>query len=211
MHLRRFRFFVCVFACLLGPLASGGTSREAMPSGVPTEAIWQIQHFDLYFRATRGRFHSCSSLHEKITGIMEAIGAGVVVVDISCGAGSLVGDTFARIATALPVAATSDNIRNATTFQTEDQLIARLRQTELPTAETIERFPAEWETVSLMSVRGLRLGPEDCELLQDMQQQVFPHVSSVRVVRKRLFCGSTMQMHPPRPVLVVEALRRRDA
>ena len=207
---RYLQLLVSVGSCLVLPFAWSATNPELTAPGATTEAIWQIQHFDLHFRAAKGRYHSCSTLHTKITGIMEAIGAGAVIVNIACGRGALVDDTFARIATALPIAASEENIRAVTTYKTEQRMIARIQQTELPTAETIERFPAEWETVTLTSIRSLRLGPEDCDLLHDMQQQVFPHVQSVRVVRKRLSCGSP-NLHPARPVLVVEALRKRNA
>lgn len=204
----RFRLLVVVFASLIGS-TSAATARE-VPSGTQFEAIWHIQEFDFYYHGVRGHYHSCSSLRSKISGIMEAMGAESVVVRIACSRDALVDSTVARVATAMPVQATPENIVAATTFDTHQEMIARLRQTQLPTAGTIERFPAEWRRVAITSVGGARLGPEDCELLHDLHEQILPHLTSVRVLRKSFACGSP-NLRPMRPILIVEALMRRDA
>lgn len=205
------RPLVFALASLLGcTCAWSATSRAAVTSGVPTEAIWRIQEFEFHFSAARGRYHTCESLQTKITGIMEAIGAGSVIVNIACSPNSLVERVFARIAAATPVQATPENIQAATTFDTEQQMVARLRQTPLPTPETLERFPAEWREVRITKVQGVPLGPADCDLLHDLNEQILPHLTSVRVVRKSLSCPST-GIQTSRPILVVEALMRREA
>jgi hypothetical protein len=205
MHHPRSRLLVVGFAALLGcACARSATHNET--TAMPTEAVWRVQQFDFYYRAADGHYHSCSSLHEKISGIMEAIGAGSVIVQIACNPNGLVDQTVARVATVMPVQATAASIAEATTFDTEQQLVARLRQIQLPTPATIERFPAEWREVALTSIRGVRLGPEDCDLLHDLHDQILPHLPSVRVVRKKFSCAI-----PARPVLVVETLMRRAA
>jgi hypothetical protein len=203
MHHPRSRLLIVGFAALLGSAAAwSATNRET--TAMPTEAIWRVQEFDFHYRAAQGHFHSCEALHDKISGIMESIGAGSVIVQIACNRDTLVDRVDARVATAMPVPATSASIAEATTFDTEQQLVARLRQTQLPTPATIERFPAEWREVALTSINGVRLGPEDCDLLQDLHEQILPHLASVRVVRKKFSCAI-----PARPVLVVETLMRR--
>ena len=210
MRHRRFRPLVLGFAALLVcASARSETKREAV-SDAPTEAIWRIQEFDFHFRAQKGRYHSCSSLHSKITGFMEAIGAGSVIVHIGCDRNTLVEHAFARIATAMPIQATPENVRAATTFDTEAQMVARLRQARLPTAETVERFPAEWREVAVRSIHGVRLEPADCDLLHDLHEQILPHLMTVRVVRANLSCG-TPYLRPARPVLIIETLMRRAA
>jgi hypothetical protein len=211
MRHHRFRLLVLGFSALLGYASAWcASARNATPSDAPTEAIWRIQEFDFHFRAERGRYHSCSSLHSKIRGVMEAMGAGSVIVKIACDRSSLVDSTFARIATAMPMQATPENVQAATTFDTEQQMIARLRDTQLPTAETLERFPAEWREITVKKVHGVRLGPEDCDLLHDLHEQVLPHLASIRIVRANFACGNSY-LRPARPILVVEALLRRDA
>jgi hypothetical protein len=181
-------------------------SGETPLFGTPQEAIWRIQEFDLHFRGAGGRYHSCAALHQKIRGIMEAIGAGGVSVSISCSREALVNHALARVATAMPIAATPENIRAATTFTTESALVARLRGRSLPTPATIERFPAEWRTIEVKRIHGVWLTPEDCDLLQDMDEQIFTRMDFVRIVNKGFGCrGRT------RPTLIVEALVRREA
>jgi hypothetical protein len=186
--------------------SAAGQSGEPPFIGVPEEAIWHIQQFDLHFRGERGRYHSCATLHQKIRGIMEAIGAGHVSVSISCAREALVNNALARVSTAMPIAATPENIRAATTFDSETALVTRLHGKQLPTPETIERFPAQWRTIEVKSVHGIRLGPEDCDLLEDMDKQIFAHLDSVRILTKDFRCQRRL-----RPMLIVEALVRRDA
>jgi hypothetical protein len=104
--------------------------------------------------------------------------------------------------------ATPENVQAATTFATEDELVARLRETQLPTAATIERFPAEWREIPVTKIDGVRIGPQDCELLEDLHKQVLPHIASIRVVRAKFSCGSS-ELRASRPILIVEALVRR--
>ena len=209
MRPHRFRLLVLAFASLLGyASASSSTARDSSLAGVPTEAIWRVQQFDFHFRAERGRYYSCSALHDKISNIMEAVGAGSVVVTIACEPNSLVDNTSARIVTATPMQATPENVQAATTFDTERQMVARLRETRLPTPETIEHFPAEWREISVTKINGVRVGPEDCELLEDLHKQVLPHMPSIRIVRAKFRCGNS-ELRAARPILVVEALVRR--
>jgi hypothetical protein len=211
MRHRRSRLLVLGFTALLVCASAWSeTPRRSAASDAPTEAIWRIQEFDFHFRAQKGHYHSCSSLHSKITGFMEAIGAGSVIVNIGCDRNALVEHVFAHIATAMPIQATPENVHAATTFDTEQQLVARLRQTQLPTVDTVERFPAEWREVAVRSIHGVRLDPEDCDLLHDLHDQILPQIVSVRVVRKSFSCG-TPYLRPARPVLVIETLMRRDA
>jgi hypothetical protein len=190
------------FASLTAPV-------QAAPAGAPVEALWRLQEFDFHFRAARGHYHSCSSLHSKISGILEAVGAGSVVVKLGCNARDLTDATFARVAAAVPQEATLENIRAATTFDSRQQLTARVNQIELPTQSSVPRFSAEWREVSIAKIPGLHLGPGDCDLLDDLNDQIFPHLS-IRVVRERLRCGSSNIRSTP-PILVVEALMRRTA
>ena len=81
---------------------------------------------------------------------------------------------FARILVTTPVEATDERVAAATTFTERDQLAARVRGEMLPTAADLERFPAEWQELSLSTRPPLRLEANDCDLLRDMSEQVFP-------------------------------------
>ncbi len=210
MRLHRFRLLVLAFASLLGYAAASSATANEADAGVPTQAVWRIQEFNFNFRAQAGRYYSCAMLRQKISGIMEAMGAGSVIVTLACPPNALVDRVSAHIATATPMPATPENVQAATTFDTERQLLARVRNTPLPTPETIERFPAEWREIAVTKVDGVHLGPEDCELLEDIHKQILPQMPSIRVVRARFACGGT-QLRAARPILVIEALVRRQA
>ena len=204
---------LAIAVCLLGIAPSSAKTGQSnvvgeTVTGVPLDAIWRIQEFDLHIR-TAQRYHSCTSLRDKISGILTAVGATTVVIQMSCGRDQLTNDAIAKVATATPVDANPQNIAAATTFDTRQALIARLREERLPTAVDIEHFTAEWRTVSLHRVPDLHLGPGDCEILEGLNEQIFPQLS-IRVVRKRLQCDSQALFSPTRPVLVVEALMRRE-
>jgi len=206
-HRRLCRIALSVLSLLVA--SAFANPLRAAPAEAPVEALWRLQEFEFQFRAARGHYHSCSALHSKITGILEAVGAGSVIVEFGCNPRDLTDRAFARVATATPQAATVENIRAATTFDSRRQLLARLNQIELPTETNLQRFPAEWRTVSVTKIRGLHLGPGDCDLLNDLNEQIFPHLS-IRVVRERLSCGSSI-ISPTQPLLIVEALVRRTA
>lgn len=192
-------------SCLLSAVQATAAPGIASDS---LDAIWRVQQIDLRLR-TGDRYHSCSALHSKIAAILGAVGAEKVVVSVSCNMNSLTNNVLARVATATPVEATAANVQAATTFDARAELVARLRQETLPTANDIQVFPAEWRTVAITTVRGVHLGPGDCDLLQGLTDQVFPRLS-VRVVRQRLSCGAGIGA-AARPILVVEALMRGQA
>jgi hypothetical protein len=62
-----------------------------------------------------------------------------------------------------------------------------VRNGRLDRAEELPRFPATWKTVS-MKDQPLKLGPSDCELVEQLRRDVFPRMS-IRVERDRLRCS----------------------
>jgi hypothetical protein len=104
----------------------------------------------------------------------------------------------------LPVPATEENVRAATTFDTRDELIARLQHVELPTSADIQHFAAEWRAISLTRDRRLHLDAGDCDLMQGVRDQIFAKVA-IRVTRGHLGCTSGIATRT-RPTFEVEAL-----
>jgi hypothetical protein len=183
---------ICVTPAWTTPEMNAGVNHRV-------DAIWRSHELTLQLR-TADRYESCANLQAKITSILEAVGARNTRVKLSCR--GLTNNAAARIATQTPVPVTAENVVAATSFDSRTQLAARVRGAALPTPETIERFPAEWRTVSVTHHGPLRLGPSDCELLRSMRDQVLPHLA-VRIKKERFVCGG-MQ-----PALVVETLTRR--
>lgn len=184
------RFACTALACaLLGAAAVRAADDDASsPPSETIEAIWHIERIDFAYQSTTVRYE-CGALQRRIAAILHAVGAHARVgVELTCTNGELVRHAGAHVTLAVPVEATAENVRAATDFDTRDELVARLRQTELPSANDIERFPASWRTVALTRSPPLSLGPTDCDLLRVMRDQVFPRLR-VRLVSSGLNCG----------------------
>jgi hypothetical protein len=172
------------FVVSLGAMFSVATAAD----DTQIAAIWQIQRIDFVYNSTTVRY-SCGNLQRRIAAILQAVGANASMgVELGCNSGDLVRYANVHLTLAMPVEATEENLRAATNFGTRDELVARLRQTQLPSANDIVRFPATWRTVALTRSPPLSLGPGDCDLLRAMRDDVFPRLH-VRVVSSGLRCG----------------------
>ena len=191
------------FVVLLGAVFGVGVAEET-PSDAPITAIWHLQQIDFIYTSSTVRY-SCGNLQRRIAAILQAVGANANMgVEIGCSSGELVRSANVHLTLAVPVEATEENLRAATNFDTRDQLVARLHQTQLPSAEQITRFPARWRIVALTRTPPLSLGPGDCDLLRSMRDDVFP-LLHVRVVSSGLRCGSGSDTRIP-PRINVNAL-----
>lgn len=191
------------FVASLGAVFGVSAADEAPPDTQIT-AIWHIQQIDFVYNSSTVRY-SCGNLQRRIAAILQAVGANASMgVEIGCSSGELVRYANVHLTLAVPVEATEENLRAATDFDTRDELVARLHQTQLPSAEQITRFPARWRTVALTRSPPLSLGPGDCDLLRAMRDDVFPQLR-VRVVSSGLRCGSGSDTRIP-PRINVNAL-----
>lgn len=181
-----------------------GAYGEEAPPAATVVAIWQIERIDFAYNSTSVRY-SCGNLQRRIAAILQAVGAhSKVGVELGCRSGEMVRSATVHLSLAVPVEATEENIRAATSFGTRDELVARLQQKQLPGANDIERFTATWRTVALTRSPPLSLGPGDCDLLRAMRDDVFPRLR-VRVVSSGLRCGSGADTRIP-PRIQVNAL-----
>jgi hypothetical protein len=201
----------CTKVLALAALAIAAFPATCLPAGdneQPAEsidAIWHTQLVDFTYNS-RDVYYSCTSLQSKIGAILRAVGAHPnVQVSVRCIGNGFVNHAQGRVLLTAPIEATPENVQRATTYSTRDELIARLRKLDLPTANDIERFPAGWRSVSLTRHRQLRLDSGDCDLLLAVRRQIFPKML-VRVSGERLHClGPATRM---RPNLEVVALMR---
>ncbi len=179
------------FFLLLSLLAAESASPEpsnTMP-GAPVQAIWHLQKMHFRFHSTRTSY-ACDALERKVADILRALGAREDIdVDPGCFRGEFVSGAAVQVTLAAPVPATDANVRQATTFDSRDELLARLRGIELPTATDLERFPAAWRRISLQRDRLVRLEQGDCDLLLAMRKHIFPKLA-VRVDEKSFRCSS---------------------
>ena len=182
---------------------SADNAQSVQPDATIT-AIWHVEEIQFVYSSASVRY-SCGGLQRRIAAILHAVGAhSRIGVELGCNSGELVRYANARITLAVPIEASEENVRAATDFDTRDELVARLHQSQLPTANDIERFPASWRTVALTRSPPLSLGPGDCELLRAMRDEVFPRLR-VRVLSSGLRCGGGADTRIP-PRIHVNAL-----
>lgn len=166
-------------ACLLTLSVALSSRAEASLQEPPpklVEAVWKSQSIVFVYRS-EGRLYPCGHLAEKIAAILQRLGAGArtVLRAERC-------RDFASLATfeaqiVSPVEATAENIIDITTYDAQEELIARMQGVELPTASTIPRFTAIWKPVSFRKDSALNLDSGDCALLRQLRNQVIPTMS----------------------------------
>lgn len=185
---------VAVFASCL---VTAPAHPDDAPAEQMVETIWRVQNLPFEYHSAYTQY-ACDSLEHKIGAIMQAIGAhDSVIVEARCGGHDRLNSVSVRIALATPVLASEENIRAATTFDSQDELVARLRNVALPTRESIERFSSTWQTISLARLPKVRLETGDCELLRLLNRQVFPKLD-VQIERESLQCNPTATRVRPR-------------
>src|SRR5690349_22259930 len=192
-----------VASCIVLALLVVASPAHAIHDPTDVEAIWRVQTLPFEYRAAAGHFYSCETFQNKLRGILTAIGAyPTLIIQPECLSRAMIDRASAQITLASPVPATEENVRKATTFDSRRELLARVQGTALPTAADLQRFKAVWQPVALGERGDLRLTKNDCELLRQLKEQVFPNMD-VEVTSSKLQCspvGST------RPVLTVLAL-----
>lgn len=194
---------VAVILTICG-VGRSAAQEEAVILNDAVDAIWRVHAIDFHFKSPT-TYYYCDTLQEKISSILRVVGASDPMnIRARCSSGSLINDTNVRVVVGVPVEATPENVRIETTFDTRMELIARTRNWQLPTPITIRRFRATWTTVSFWRMEKLHLTPDDCDLLRDMSEQIFPELA-IRVSKDQFYC--TPGSKPlGRPRLEVQAL-----
>jgi hypothetical protein len=180
--------------------------RASDPAAETVNAIWRTQLVEFTYNS-RDVYYSCDSLQSKVSQILRAVGAYErISVEMHCAGDRFANHAYGRVTMAVATEATPENVHAATTYDTRDVMVARLRQINLPTANDIDRFPAQWQSVSLTHHKGLRLDASDCDLMLALRRQVLP-LMPVRIENERLHCalGASTRI---RPRLDVVALMR---
>ncbi|MFL6577462.1 MAG: hypothetical protein ACJ8MR_12655 [Povalibacter sp.] len=170
-----------------------------------SEAVWMPQTISFTYRS-EGRTYSCSILEYKISMILKRLGAREELEVRNDGCRDLATRATFQLFLASPVEATQENIHRVTEYSSQDELIARLHATKLPSSNDVERFPAAWESISFRRDRRLEIEAADCALIQQLRRQVLPKMSiQVTSDITNLDCSQELT-GIARPRLVVEAL-----
>ncbi len=191
--------FVFLFAFISILITRSALCANETPADTTehVDAIWHVQQMRFRFHSGRTNY-ACDALQRKVADILRALGARQdIAVDCGCFRGELVHDASIQVTLATPVPATDENVRRATTFDSREELLARLQGTELPTAADLERFPAMWSRIALQRHRRARVDQSDCDLLRALAEQVLPRMS-VRIEKHRFNCASFGSSLPPR-------------
>ena len=187
------------------PVGAAFASSQADEPGV--EAVWKSQQMNFEYRGY-STIYSCQSLEDKLEMILRSVGAREDVQLRSYVCNDQIGIARFQVLLQSPVVATTENIRDITAHDTQDELIARVNGEKLATPEDLPRFAAVWKTVSFSRDRSMRLERGDCELVQQLRQQILPRMS-VQIVKDNVRCSSSLgNVGPPR--LTVSALVRAD-
>lgn len=161
-------------------------SAVALASPDYVRAVWRQQSLEFAYYGTTTAY-SCSTLQRRLEAILRSVGArdGISVVMQRC---TDQAEAHVQITLESPVEATEANIAAVTEHNSTDELAAKVRKVTLPTAETIERFPAEWKTISMSRDKALDLDSGDCELVKQLRRDVFPRMA-IRIVHDNLRCS----------------------
>jgi hypothetical protein len=152
------------------------------------EAVWKVQSLSFAYSGY-ATMYSCDALLDKVRAILQIFGARETMRIRSRGCTDMVTHGRMDITLESPVEATPENIRALTTYDSTQELVARVRDETLTSAEDVHRFPATWKSISMSRDRQLKLGPSDCELVDQLRRDVLPRMS-VRIEYDRLRCSA---------------------
>ena len=183
---------LCISAISLSvTLSSSAVARTPEPESSNAmqivAAVWKVQSLSFAYSGY-ATVYSCDSLLDKVRDILQVLGARETLRIRSWGCTDMVNHGRMEITLESPVEATPENIEALTTHDSTQQLVARVRNERLDRAEELPRFPATWKTISMSREKQLKLGPSDCELVEQLRRDVFPRLS-IRVERDRLRCS----------------------
>jgi hypothetical protein len=167
------------------------------------EAVWKAQQVNFEYRGY-STIYSCQSLEDKLQVILRSVGAREDLQLRSYACNEEIGVARFQVSLQSPVVASEANIREITTHDAKDELVARVNGEKLAAPEDLPRFAAVWKTVSFARDRDMRLERGDCELVKQLRREILPRLS-VQVVKDNVRCSSSLG-NAGRPRLIVSAL-----
>jgi hypothetical protein len=195
------RTYIVKLAALL---ALAPAAVLANPTDEEVTAVWKAQQVNFEYRGYSTTY-SCRSLQDKLEIILRTVGARENVRLQSYVCDEHLSIARFQISMQSPVIASDENVRELTTHDSKDELVARVNGEQLPGAADLERFPAVWKEVSFARDRYMRLERGDCELVQQLRAQILPRMS-VRIVKDRTNSCSSAFGNIGSPRLTVSAL-----
>ncbi|GFE78067.1 hypothetical protein GCM10011487_00670 [Steroidobacter agaridevorans] len=194
---RRWSYMLAALLAIVPAVVMADSTEEEVT------AVWKAQQVSFEYRGY-STMYSCRSLEDKLEIILRTVGARENVRLESYVCDEQLGIARFQISMQSPVIASEENVRELTTHDSKDELVARVNGAQLPSAADLERFPAVWKKVSFARDRYMRLERGDCELVEQLRRQILPRMS-VQVVKDNIRCSSAFgNIGSPR--LIVSAL-----
>ena len=187
------RFLVLAALSGLAPAAVLAQSPAAVATPgdqAAVMAVWVEKKIDFTYWGVTAH-HSCDGLKNKVSSILKDIGArpGYKVTARSCfnprhGAEWT---PMLNIVAAMPRAATPEVLAALAKDQSQRELAARAGGKSAPSAEAAAEFPARTRRVDFRDSPTGLLQPGDCELVEQLRNQVFVPLGA-KIVVDRMGC-----------------------
>lgn len=198
------KFLAAWLVVAIAYITIASTAAADTPAdGETVVAVWKPQQMNFEYRGYSTSY-SCRGLENKLELILRTVGAREDVQLQGYACDEQIGIARFQILLQSPVVATEENLRELTTHDAKDELVARVNDEQMPTVADLPRFPAVWKTVSFARDRRMRLERGDCELVQQLRRQILPRMS-VHIIKDDVRCSTSIgNIGPPR--LTVSAL-----
>jgi hypothetical protein len=183
-------------------LATGVANAQSATDESVVEAVWKPQRMNFVYRGY-STLYSCRGLQDKLQKILTTVGARGRIELRSYSCDDELAIARFQIALTSPVEATPENLEQLTTYDSRDELVARVRGERLASAEDLPRFPAVWKTISFARSRQMKLAPGDCELVLQLRRHILPRLA-VQIVKDQVRCSEFGNIGKPQ--LTVSAL-----
>jgi hypothetical protein len=188
---------------LCASFAAVAAESPADTQSAPVSAVWKPQEIGFHYQSFT-TFYSCRALEGRVEQILLALGAdkeSLQVRSTGCEGGRIARLPYLRIKLKSPVEATPEVLAELESTRSTRELAARVKGERAPDSD--ERIDAYWKPVALFRGR-LRLDPGDCQLVEQMQREVFPKMG-IRVTKDQVNCMPN-QVSMTMPRLELEAL-----
>ena len=183
-------------------LAASVASAQSPADATVVEAVWKPQRMNFVYHGY-STLYTCSGLQHKLQKILKTVGARGRVELRAYSCDDQLSVARFQIALTSPVEATPENVEQLTSYDAQDELVARVRGERLASAEDLPRFPAVWKTISFARSREMKLAPGDCELVLQLRRHILPRMS-VQIVNDQVRCSQFGNISKPQ--LTVSAL-----
>jgi hypothetical protein len=187
----------------------GAMSQEAGPaeSSPAVDAVWMEREVRVTYMAFTS-FYSCRGLRDKVTWVLEQLGARPGFSVTTRGCVEVTGPEVmpaVRIVGALPVEATPEVLAELASGTAKRELAARATGKALPETGGTDRFRAVPRRVEFTSRPGGSLEDGDCELIEQLRDQVMVPLGA-KIIENEVRCVPR-QVRPGAVRLTVEVLQ----